>query len=137
MTARQWAEVQGSSSGSSYGDREYGERWSRDQRRNPMPGSDHLEHYAEKAEAREREQRKAQEDREWTESSRARDEREVKLLTFRASDPEPWPLGLPSPGDPVNDIFEASVEQQDWQRRRDEYLLRAEGEELAARISRR
>ncbi|MGW1673765.1 hypothetical protein [Streptomyces sp. NPDC002324] len=135
MTAWSWAEISGAGGSTSY-DRKYAERRSRSAAPR-VSSSDYADHYAEKAAAREREQRRAQEDREWTESSRERDERELRLLKFRADDPEPWPLGLPIPGDPDNDISEASTEQQAWENRRDQFLQRAEGEELAARISRR
>ncbi|MHC0434349.1 hypothetical protein ACX6XY_29880 [Streptomyces sp. O3] len=137
MTAWSWAEIDGQG-GSTTSDRKYADGMSRRmaQSRN-SGGSAYADHYAEKAAAREREKRTAAGIREWDESARERDERAMKLLTFRADDPEPWPFGLPSPDDPDHDIFEASEEQQAWEKRRDKYLQRAEGEELAARISRR
>ncbi|MFJ1930545.1 hypothetical protein [Streptomyces sp. NPDC088131] len=130
-----WSGAELRNGGSSSYDRKYGAYWS--SRQNRTHGDTRPDHYAEKAAARERDQRRAQEDDEWGRSSRERDERAAKLLSFRAEDPEPWPLGLPSPDDSDNDIFQASAEQSAWQKRRDEYLMRAEGEELAARISRR
>lgn len=131
-----WSGAEVTSGGSTYYDREQASRRSRGAAPK-VSGSDYSDHYAEKAAAREAAQRTAEGMREWDQAWRERYERDARLLPFLTEDPEPYPLGLPSPDDPDADILEASAEQSAWMERRDQFLKRAEGEELAARIFRR
>ncbi|MEV1009806.1 hypothetical protein [Streptomyces sp. NPDC049881] len=134
MTGWSWAEISGDGGSTNY-DRRQADRRSRALAPRPN-GNDHSDHYAAKAEARERAERNEQLAHEWERSHKEWSNRDEIKRRFAANDPEPWPFGLPGPNDPDHDIFEASAEQQAWEKRRDEYLARAEGEQLAAQISR-
>lgn len=92
------------------------------------------DHYAERAARKEAEQREAEDDAHWEKMQRVRDERNAAVRGFETEDPHPYPFGLPSPDDPDNDIVAAYSETLAWEKRRDDYLARAEGEELAAQI---
>ncbi|MGA5407246.1 hypothetical protein ACPCSC_08270 [Streptomyces lavendulocolor] len=131
MIARQWAEVQAGSSGSSYGDREYGERWSREQRRTPKPESGYLDHYAEKAAAREAAQREAEEYGRAVENSRQWRERYEAGEEWQKDNPRPR-AATPD----QDDFLERMAEVSAWEKAREKYLARVEGEKLAARIFR-
>ncbi|OCC07524.1 hypothetical protein [Streptomyces sp. PTY087I2] len=93
------------------------------------------EHYAERAARKEADQRQAEEDIHWENVRRERDEQNDAVRGFEIEDPHPHPLGLPAPNDPDADLNTAYFETLAWEKRREDYLTRAEGEELAARIT--
>ncbi|MFD3545265.1 hypothetical protein ACFWUW_06525 [Streptomyces sp. NPDC058655] len=91
--------------------------------------------YAERSARKEAEQREAEEDAHWEKMRRGRDEQNDAVRAFEIEDPHPHPLGLPAPDDPETDLNTAYFETLAWEKHRDDYLARTEGEELAARIS--
>ncbi|MEY2227461.1 MULTISPECIES: hypothetical protein [unclassified Streptomyces] len=130
MVAREWADVQNSSGSTSY-DRKYAERRSR----GVVPkinSSDYSDHYAEKAAAREAGQREAKEYRDAVECDREWRTRYEAKERYATGNPEPH---FPDASD--EEYTERSTEWRNWHARKDEYLMRAEGEQIAARISRR
>ncbi|MFE9974220.1 hypothetical protein ACFYRD_26520 [Streptomyces hirsutus] len=88
--------------------------------------------YAERSAAREAEQREAEEYRDAVENSHEWRDRHSVGERFDRDNPRPR---VGSPDD--LDFLKRMAEESAWLKRRDEYLQRAEGEELAARIFRR
>ncbi|MBO8203040.1 hypothetical protein JW613_32890 [Streptomyces smyrnaeus] len=133
MTGWSWAEIQGGSS-TNY-DREKADRRSRALApRSNVNG--HHDHYAEKAAAREAELRDANQQEyseQWDERKR---DIEEKLRPFLADDPQPHDPG-DLPGDEPSEWFQASQEFEAWWERRQKYLDKLDGEEIAALVSRR
>ncbi|MFC7814325.1 hypothetical protein ACFUTR_06690 [Streptomyces sp. NPDC057367] len=129
MTAWSWAEIDGQG-GSTTSDRRYADAMSRRMAPRSNP-NDHSDHYAEKAKAREAERQEAEEYRNLRSVLREADTRYDALNAFRADDPEPFTT---TPD--ADDFLERMAEHAEWVKRRDAYLQRAEGEELAARVAR-
>ncbi|MEU0577875.1 hypothetical protein ABZ465_11355 [Streptomyces griseoincarnatus] len=129
MAGWSWAQISGNGGSTNY-DRRQADRRSRALA--PKEASGHADHYAAKAEARKAERREAEEYRESVKWSRHWSDRQAAEVSFSADDPEPR-VGTPDD----DDFLERMAEHDAWTKRRDAYLQRAEGEELAARISRR
>lgn len=126
-----WSGAEITNGGSTYYDREQADRRSR--ARGPRGNtSDYFDHYAEKAEAREAEKREVEEYRNSVESDREWRTRYEAKECYATGNPEPR-----FPDDSDENFTERFIEWQNWHARKDEFLVRAEGEELAARISRR
>ncbi|MFG2635309.1 hypothetical protein ACGFX8_15580 [Streptomyces sp. NPDC048362] len=126
-----WSGAEITSGGSTYYDREQADRRSR--AHGPRANSsDYFDHYVEKAEAREAEKREAEEYRNSVECDREWRTRYETKERYATGNPEPR---FPDDGD--EDFTERAMEWQDWQARKDEYLMRVEGEQIAARIGRR
>lgn len=131
MGSWNWAELS-SSGGSSTHNRDYAERWSRKRAQSSRPTLGHFDHYEEKAREREAAQREAEANRNAAEWSSEWREREDAISRFRADDPEPF-----VPGPDADDFYVRMDERAEWEKRRDAYLDRVEGEKIAARIKSR
>ncbi|MEU9266343.1 hypothetical protein AB0E04_12945 [Streptomyces sp. NPDC048251] len=130
MTAWSWAEISGNKGSSTY-DRQYADHRSRALAPSSSVDTRAL-HYQEKAEAREAEQREAEEYQRDTETRRKGSEIREAEQRFEDDDPRPR---CPDVDDA--DYSERMGEWVAWESRKSKYLRRAEGEELAARIGRR
>ncbi|MFC7922214.1 hypothetical protein [Streptomyces cinereoruber] len=129
MAGWDFADIQnGSGTGRTEADKEYGRRWSREQRQGSSQESIIADHYAEKAAAREAERREAEEWAAKVKEDRESHKREELARTFWED--EPAPISDPSHPDFLSSMNEA-------RKRLNAHIQRAEGEELAARIFRR
>ncbi|WND36113.1 hypothetical protein RI578_18280 [Streptomyces sp. BB1-1-1] len=130
MTAWSWAEI-GGDGGSTTADRQYADRRSRALA--PRVGSDHSDHYAEKAAQRAAERREAEEYQRELEESREWEIVDKAYRRFQRDNPRPRvPANMDDP-----EFGARLAEDLNWSSSREDHALRAEGEELASRIPRR
>jgi hypothetical protein len=131
MTAWSWAEIGGNSGSSNY-DRRQADRRSRSLA--PRSNSnEHSDHYAAKAEQREAERREAEEYQRELEESRDWEIVDKAYRHFQRENPRPHvPANMDDP-----EFGARLAEDLNWSSSREDHALRAEGEELANRISRR
>ncbi|NEB08474.1 hypothetical protein G3I32_06240 [Streptomyces coelicoflavus] len=107
------------------------ERMSRRLRESQRTDTGSLDHYEEKARAREAERQDARWELDIEQLKRDRQETRSKLDQFKLDDPEPIL------SDPRDDDYASIDAHMAWQERRDKYLTRTEAEEIAERLTRR
>ncbi|MFI7357337.1 hypothetical protein ACIBTP_25800 [Streptomyces avidinii] len=127
-----WDAVEPNNRSSITYDREYADRKSRRLAAENPTRADFSDHYAEEAAAREAAKRETEDYLRSLQWAKEYDETREDERRFEATDPRPaWPDRNDS------DYHEKEGEWIAWQGRQQKYLARAEGERLAARISRR
>ncbi|MGW6012350.1 hypothetical protein [Streptomyces sp. NPDC055210] len=126
-----WETADVNSGGSTHSDQGQATRRSRRMSQTRQTFTGNLDHYAEKAEAREAARRETEDYQDSVKYSHEWRDRHAAGERFDRDNPKPRTTTPDAP-----DFLERMSEQDAWQRRRDDYLMRAEGEEIAARISR-